>query len=225
MSKAPLVYVVGSNFSVQKMFQERGFTTLLTNMYRNPATKPDLICFTGGEDVSPGHYGEIKITERNVHTHPLRDAQEIKMYETFVNTPKVGICRGGQLLNVLSGGALWQHVSGHAGDHEITDLLFDQKIKVTSTHHQMMVPDKKGMVLAFAKNLGSEFTSGNSLATGKKVVRPIPDYEPEVVWYPHTLSLCYQPHPEYSFSRPGYGHTNYFFNLLNWAYDFPLKKD
>lgn len=101
------VLVIGNNFQVQGMFREAGWD--ITRDFNNA----DLLCFTGGEDVNPALYGEP--------CHPYtgfnkqRDAVEKQIFHHAIHEgiPCVGICRGGQFLNVMHGGKLWQHVHGH----------------------------------------------------------------------------------------------------------------
>lgn len=209
--KKKSVWVVGNNFSVQTLFQKRGWE--IVHDSNSQKTSPDLVCFTGGEDVNPTLYGE-KLHTRTYPNAP-RDAKEMLVYEKYLKTPKVGICRGGQLLNVLNGGALWQHVNNHGTHHEMIDLLFTRtKLRVTSSHHQMMIPaEHNSYVLAAAENIATKYET--LLPEGRQT----PKYDPEVVWYPKTFSMCYQSHPEYISSVVGNDHVDYFFDLINWAFD------
>ena len=78
---------------------------------------------------------------------------------------------------------------------------------MTSDHHQMMVPHPTyGDVIAFAEE--ATIFKGNS-----KPPRITPVIDTEVVWYEHTKSLCFRPHPEYT----GYDETRiYFFSLMRY---------
>ena len=113
---------------------------------------------------------------------------------------------------------MFQHVERHGTDHIMHNLLqipgkfLEKKMMVTSTHHQMMIPGPLGIVIAIAvsedktKGLSSVYES----ASGKE---PLP-YDTEVVWYPRTNSLCYQPHPEYHGAQ-FYFNRQYFFDLID----------
>lgn len=206
----PSVWVVENNYSVQELFSHEGFEVLYneSSVAKNGV---DLICFTGGEDVSPTYYNEER--HHKTHCHPTRDVREMLTYERFLDTPKVGICRGGQLLNVLSGGKLFQDVDGHRRHHKVIDLLFTKKeLLVPSGHHQMMIPPEGSAVLAVA------FESTVCLSCAKPP-HPKLKYDPEVVWIPKTSSLCYQSHPEWRLEDDKEGlHKDYFFSLLNWAF-------
>lgn len=170
---------------------------------------PDLVCFTGGEDIGPQHYGEKRLPRTYINS--ARDAREILMFERYLGIPKIGICRGGQLLNVLSGGAMWQDVNNHTADHKMIDLISRKPLLVTSTHHQMMIPGEQGHIIGIAEKLATKFISQKQ--------RTEPKYDTEVVWYPKTFSMCFQPHPEYTIKTHGDECQDYFFNLIEWAFD------
>ena len=108
----------------------------------------------------------------------------------------IGICRGAQMLNVLHGGSLYQHVDKHTGNH-IAEDWNGNKFNVTSTHHQQMIPTKDGVVYATASESTVKKREGvNELITPKVN----PDLDDEVViYYPtkDTFAYCFQPHPEY----------------------------
>lgn len=162
----------------------------------------DLVCFTGGADIDPGLYHENKIAECGNPNYD-RDRAEIKVFENAktLDIPMVGICRGAQLLNVLNGGRLYQHVDGHTRDHLVHDIRTKENWKTTSTHHQMMRPTQEAKVLAIATNDGSDLSSSlcsMKLAENVRLEPGIMDYDPEVVWYEDTHSLCFQGHPEYN---------------------------
>lgn len=206
----PKVWVVGNNYSVQELFSKRGFEVVFNeaSVLKNNI---DLICFTGGEDINPVYYNEEKHFKTNCH--PARDVRETLIYEKFLDIPKVGICRGGQLLNVLSGGKMFQDVDGHRRHHKIIDLLLTKKkLIVPSGHHQMMIPTKDSVVLAVA------FESTVCLSCSEPP-HPKLKYDPEVIWIPKTNSLCYQSHPEWRLEEDKEGvHEQYFFSLVKWAF-------
>lgn len=197
------VFVVGGGFQYVKMFFDAG---LCGARYVEEA---DVICFTGGEDVDPEFYGEHPIP--GTHYNTSRDNKESAIYAQCImeRKPMVGICRGAQFLNVMNGGKLWQDVNNHAtGEgHDVLDIKSGKiRRNMTSTHHQMMRPGKDAEVLATA------CLSTAKHAQFEQVVRPKPDQDDvEVVWYPDSLSLCFQPHPEF-----GHGPCrNYFLELFD----------
>lgn len=178
--------------------------------------KADIVCFTGGEDVDPSLYGEdrLPVTGSNL----ARDQVDAEMFRaaTAKGKFKVGICRGGQFLNVMSGGKMWQDVGGHGRRHNVLDKATNLKHMCTSTHHQMIRPTDE------AELLGVAFEANYKKSPYKSWVRSIatldtPDYEDaEVVLYPATKSLCFQPHPEFITAPEAC--TEYFFNTLGQCF-------
>jgi gamma-glutamyl-gamma-aminobutyrate hydrolase PuuD len=107
--------------------------------------------------------------------------------------PMAGICRGGQFLNVMCGGKMWQNVDHHAigGTHGVRNTATGEVFQATSTHHQMMRPGAGGNVLGVAEP---------SLSTKKESMIPedIVDWQDvEIVHYHQQNVLCFQPHPEF----------------------------
>lgn len=182
------VYIVGGDHLIEKMFLSRGIESVLY------WTEANFACFTGGADVTPSLYGEKNVAS---HCDWLRDIEEMGEYVDLqgAGLPMVGICRGGQFLNVMNGGKMWQDVNNHAiwGTHKLD--LFDEighyrdSYEVTSTHHQMMRRGEDGVVIGFAK-LATRFAHDGD--------DEIPGEDTEIIWYPKTRSLCFQPHPEYN---------------------------
>lgn len=197
------VYVVGGGVQYIQMFYNAGF------LGARSVQDADLVCFTGGEDVSPRLYQEAALNTTNFNAD--RDDFEMDVFTLAccLEKPMVGICRGGQFLNVMNGGKMWQHVNGHAvaSGHAILDVESGEWINgMTSTHHQMMIPDKDGFVVALAE----EATYKQNAS--KVEEREIPETDDvEVVWYSNTRSLCFQPHPEYNEGNC----RDYFLEVLN----------
>lgn len=186
-SQTKKVFVVGGDALVTKMFHSRG--------WHNTAdiSNADLVCFTGGADVSPHLYGE---KNRGLSmTDERRDAMDYAAFTKAKGKKKVGICRGGQFLNVLGGGKMVQHVEGHGiwGTHKVYDTESGEVIDVTSTHHQQIDP-------VFHIDYGDP----ELIAVAEQ------DNGIEVVYYPKDQSLCFQPHPEYGVKEC----EDYFFSLL-----------
>lgn len=180
------VYVVGGGYAYERMFKQAGHA-LATSMQ-----EADLLCFTGGADVSPELYGEENVGS---YCSPERDKYEEKVFDwAYANdVPMVGVCRGGQFLNVMSGGKMWQDVDKHAisGTHKAMCKYWGE-IMVSSTHHQMMRAGGNGEVLVSAglssykmNDKGAKYSWDGNFGS-----------DCEVVYYKDTKSLCYQPHPE-----------------------------
>lgn len=171
--------IIGEDNLIKNMFEERGaVVTTLGNPLQEAENKFDfnLVVFTGGSDVSPWLYGEKNTTS---YTNQNRDIREVLWYHRFLNTPKVGICRGGQFLFVMNGGKMDQHIDGHGNSHRLKYHLWTPEgldNSVTSTHHQHMAnPHANQSVLASNPRDGVN----------------------EIVWSGYSQSLSFQPHPEY----------------------------
>jgi len=193
------VYIINGGAAYTRLFTALGFgiTVHIGNA--------DLLIFTGGEDVSPNLYGDTR--HRATGNNPRRDTMEKEYFDLCVarQIPMVGICRGGQFLNVMSGGRMYQHVYKHVNDHEITDLQTGEVVYVSSTHHQMIMPSPRGLLVA-ASYLHGE----REWYDGEIFQRDVSQQDNEVVWYEHTKALCFQPHPEFMYG----GMTKYFESLL-----------
>jgi putative glutamine amidotransferase len=92
-----------------------GGASVLVTPAHSPASlvclleRVDGLLLSGGEDVSPHHYGQ-QPHPRLEATHPLRDDMEFQALRCALERriPVLGICRGMQLLNVCFGGTLYQ---------------------------------------------------------------------------------------------------------------------
>lgn len=87
----------------------------------------DGIVFSGGSDIGPEHYGADPHPEtKNVRS--WRDDAELALLEGALarDLPTLAICRGMQLLNIVRGGDLHQHlpdVLGHEGHKALPDVF------------------------------------------------------------------------------------------------------
>lgn len=189
-------YIVGSDSSVSELLDKSpGFMEVMT------PSKADFFVFTGGSDISPELYGEEP--HQFTHAYKDRDKYEVEWYNRIPEgTLKFGICRGAQLLNVLSGGSMYQHVDGHQKYHKIYDLRTKMLVHASSIHHQMMKVGNGGFILATANESSFRFTSDKKF---KLIDDFNPWTDPEVVWYEETNSLGVQGHPEYSGYNSEYG--------------------
>lgn len=205
MPKVKKVFIINGNSDYFDLFLDKGWE--ITSSLENA----DLVVFTGGADVSPSLYGEECHPKAYNDSH--RDNVEGNLYDLCIkkSIPMVGICRGGQFLNCKNGGRMYQHVTNHTGNHKMFDILSQQSIEVSSTHHQMMIPNKDGTVIAFANQGGvRERMIGKSISSA---VANKDDKDTEVVYYSKTKSLCFQPHPEFKYSVYD-GLKDYFFSVI-----------
>lgn len=178
----------------------------------------DFVVFSGGADICPMLYGQPKIIGTNYNLG--RDLEEMALLKRLPSKmPKIGICRGGQLLNVAAGGTMWQDVDRHAGSaHTAIVTHTGEVVTVNSLHHQMMRPGDLGTVILKADTVATIRTDAD--VKEKRADAGETEWvEPEAIYYPFMKALCFQPHPEY-------GHEptlNIFARLLRGLY--PKPKD
>lgn len=155
---------------------------------------PKFKIFWGGADVDPSLY-DMPRSNKCGRSDLDRDLEEKAEIEDLIKqgVPIIGICRGAQLLNVVNGGILVQHIDGHAmGKHHwCTEVATEFVMQVSSTHHQMMVAHQDGEIL-FKDYDGTEGVHWDNVNEPYTY-----SYVTEVVYYPKTKSLCIQPHPEW----------------------------
>jgi gamma-glutamyl-gamma-aminobutyrate hydrolase PuuD len=177
------------------MFKDKGWEIV------DSVEQSDLVCFIGGADVSPVLYHE---KNTGSHCEPDHDLLSLRVYMDAVKFGKscVGICRGGQFLNVMNGGKMIQHINGHClvGTHTITLQTRDtwctaEEIKTfnnltfkgTSVHHQGIVPNEESDVI-----LSGESPDGNT-----EVVLYCREFLGSLDTPDECFDFCFQPHPEY----------------------------
>lgn len=206
------VFIVGNSFLYQfkRMYEGRGYQ-LVTSM-----EEADIVQFTGGEDIDPGFYGQHE--HPTTYTSAQRDSEEKAAYEKAIMLGKfcAGVCRGGQLLNALNGGDMYQHVDNHGihGTHDMEDVTTGELIPVSSLHHQMMILGKKAQLLGKAATMRSRYKRKMTALSSKdeEVVDVDNKVEVEACYYPETRSFCYQPHPE--FCNADHPCQNWYFEKL-----------
>jgi len=156
----------------------------------------DIVVFPGGLDVDPNLYNE-PAGQRTSFNREL-DSEWVTYYKHAMDTNKkvLGICKGAQFLTVMSGGTLFQHVSGHAiaGRHPI--FIEGEQFDVTSTHHQMMNPynleeDDYEVLAASSERRSNIYLNGHDDELDS------PRQEPEAIFYKGNGALAIQFHPEF----------------------------
>jgi len=171
--------------------------------------KFDALLLVGGPDVSPSLYKQPQLP--CTHPSPKRELRDVGAFKMAAKgKPKVGICFGGQLLNCLSGGRMWQDVEGHRGVIHDVKMSNGQIIQMNSTHHQMMIPASHGVVLGLA-NVATKKIAANIV---RHKCDPTMWEDHEIIWYPKTASLCFQPHPEFEKMKET-GCRDEFFRLID----------
>jgi GMP synthase-like glutamine amidotransferase len=181
--RRPLLWIVGQDLTYYRPFA-RIFSLA------DSIEEAEVALFTGGEDVTPELYGEKNIGLS--YNNEERDRQEVKAFEELRSRhiPLIGICRGAQFLTAMSGGKLYQDVKGHGlgvPGHMIT-TDGGETLEMSSTHHQMMRPRGEFKLIAWTNHLSSHYLPERE---------PELKVDPEIVFYPKTMALCIQGHPEY----------------------------
>lgn len=195
------VYIVGPTFGLEGVFPRYGYTPW-TDRDVKSCPSVDIICFTGGADISPELYGQKQ--HKTTYCNPSRDEKEVKTYHKYKHLPKLGICRGAQLLNVLNGGSMYQDVNNHeSANHSITDEK-GREIIVCSVHHQLMIPSANSRLVAWTK------LSTRRSSDTEDYIRREEEVDPEVLFIPDDNALCFQAHPEFGPKSC----TDYFFKLV-----------
>lgn len=120
----------------------------------------DALFVTGGEDIDPAYYGQ------DPHVHlgkiaPRLDAMEHALVQKMLelDKPYIGVCRGLHMLNVATGGSLYQSIHSQREesvmqhkqqaerthrshtvivekDSRMYDMLQEDEFRVNSYHHQ-----------------------------------------------------------------------------------------
>lgn len=208
------VYIVGRSFfgDFVQMFTKRGWT-IVDNI-----DDADVVQFTGGADIDPKFYGQYE--HQFTGTSPARDKEE---YAAFVEAKQkgkflAGVCRGGQLLNALSGGNMYQHVDNHAlglHGHNMVDVQTGAVVPVSSLHHQMMILGDRGILMGKSEQMRSSVKLMMTPLSDEpgEVTDSGNDLEVEACFYPHTKAFCYQPHPE--FMSDNHPCREWYFEKLN----------
>ncbi len=196
------VFVEDFDQLISKMFVEKGY--VLTE----EPFEADIVCFSGGSDVSPMLY-EFHVI-RETSSNPIRDQNCCNLfYQLHEDVVKVGICRGAQFLNVMMGGELFQHVDGHGETHIAHCPQNGQLLEVTSTHHQMMIPSEEGEVVLEANRSTFRLPKEPELFYNNTDIKDV-----EAVLYEEEKCFCYQPHPEYVDSQ--HDCNKFFFKYVDY---------
>lgn len=120
----------------------------------------DGIVFSGGADVDPARYGADAHPETDT-PQARRDAAELALLSAALerDVPVLAICRGFQLLNVVRGGDLVQHLPEEVGHDE------HKEIPGTFSEHPVEVRD--GTRLASLIGARSDVSSHHHQAVGR----------------------------------------------------------
>jgi gamma-glutamyl-gamma-aminobutyrate hydrolase PuuD len=97
----------------------------------------DGVVFSGGADIEPVHYGADRHPETD-EPHVHRDAAEMALLRAALDRdiPTLAICRGFQLLNVVRGGDLVQHLPealGHEQHRETRGVFSEHPVEIAES--------------------------------------------------------------------------------------------
>jgi len=126
----------------------------------------DGVLFSGGDDMAPEYYGETPRPELRLVNGP-RDRLEFLLARAVLaaGLPALGICNGVQVLNVASGGSLWQDIPSQvpgAAEHgggivhqvrleegtRLAAVVGAAEPRVNSFHHQAVARVGRGWRVA-----------------------------------------------------------------------------
>lgn len=158
----------------------------------------DGLLLVGGADIDPAGYGALCLPETEP-TVPARDRFELELVRTAFrrNLPVLGICRGLQMMNVATGGSLYQDLAAHGfAEHRPAVGRLDQ-----ATHHEVAVDEDSRHLRASTRVsvVNSHHHQGiAALGDGGKIVaRAVHDGNIEAVeWPAQRFALGVQWHPE-----------------------------
>ena len=156
----------------------------------------NVVLFTDGHHVNPQYYTEKLGKYTNIDKD--RDTADKRIYDLCKRRGKlmIGFGRGGEFLNVMSGGKMIQHINGHDSNHTVSSTHYKSSFVVPSNHSQMMypyeMPKDKYQVLAWAKR----FQSTTYLDGNNEEMNLVDEFlEPEAIFFKNTNALAFQADP------------------------------
>lgn len=189
MSESRKIWVIGSSHHYSRWMEGSKASSI---------EESDLVVLTGGSDVSPELYGEK--VGRYTYYSKMRDVFELEEVNKAIklNIPIIGICRGLQLLSVVAGGSLVQHIN-HPNRHLIK--LWDSSyIYTNSLHHQMVklskLPSDDYRIIGYAEGLSDVYLNGTNTHTIMPRTLSEKIIEPEIVYFTKINAIGIQGHPE-----------------------------
>ncbi|MFE9258764.1 gamma-glutamyl-gamma-aminobutyrate hydrolase family protein [Streptomyces sp. NPDC006879] len=150
---------------VQKIVDAGGTPLLLPPVpqaVEDAVDRVDALLMVGGPDVGPELYGAER-HPRTLPTDAVRDATEVAVLAAAIrrDIPVLGICRGMQLMSILRGGTLDQHLPEHGpaapGRFDVRQMKAEPDSKVAAAlgtefelhchHHQGIDRLGEGLVV------------------------------------------------------------------------------
>jgi putative glutamine amidotransferase len=136
--------------------------------------KIDAVVVAGGPDIDPSKYGEVPYSDTAIY-YPRQDSSEGALIQGAIDRdmPMLCVCRGMQLLSIIHGGKLYQHLDntpgfeshgsydGQSSEHIVKTIdgskifsLMGSEIVVNSTHHQGVSDAGSLIITAHAEHDG-----------------------------------------------------------------------
>ncbi|MEU8139457.1 gamma-glutamyl-gamma-aminobutyrate hydrolase family protein [Streptodolium elevatio] len=156
----------------------------------------DALLIAGGGDIDPARY-RSEAHERTGFVRPARDTAEFALAERAFDAriPVLGICRGLQVLNVLRGGTLVQHLPDRLGDERHAPAPGQY-----GRHPVSLVPGSRTAQLYGRTELDVatyHHQAVDTLGAGLVVTGRAPDGTVEALEVPgHPFAVAVQWHPE-----------------------------
>jgi putative glutamine amidotransferase len=130
----------------------------------------DAFVLTGGGDIDPQRYAG-RVHELNYGIDHERDHLELAIARWLIDsgTPTLGICRGAQILNIVEGGTLIEHIPEEVGESilhraprrepiphaihikagsRLLQILGQEEVEAASWHHQALRRVARGFEVA-----------------------------------------------------------------------------
>ena len=207
---APLVLIVGREITESKGLRTAGYgagdryqnalvrsggiplvvppIVDLVDDLRGLVDRCDAAVLHGGGDIDPALYGSAPETDRLYGVNDAHDTVEFALVRAVLDArkPMLAICRGHQMLNVVCGGTLIQHLDlpGHSNEFHPVDVAEDSRVaramgtnrpmSCYSFHHQAV------------RDLGSDLviTGRSEDGTVEAVEWSGPEWIVGVQWHP-----------------------------------------
>ncbi len=163
----------------------------------------DGLVLAGGGDIDPQCYGCPDVHESVYMLSADRDQTELNLarYTLERKLPTLAICRGIQIINVVLGGTLHQHLPDHVGE----DVLHRAPPREPTPHAVEVSPESQiGAVMqaTTVETMSWHHQAIHEPAEPLRVVATAPDGVIEAVEHPeHPELLAVQWHPELSSHR------------------------
>lgn len=217
--KAPLVLAISKAYekqSYRNWFREADSTMIFINMYKVDTDSLELmmaqchgLLLTGGEDVHPGWHGKTDEKWKCGRIDTRRDSLEKRLLDmaTERGLPVLGICRGHQVMNAMTGGSLYTDLP--------TDIKSGQSHRadgMTDAWHLAYIRDSSilsGLSGRESRVVNSNHHQGiDRLSPLFRVTAFSPEGLPEAIEVRDTLAynvmMGVQWHPERMFSGDGF---------------------